>query len=209
MTNASCFEYQPLTGYPTDVFEKTGIQKPWSWTEGSGGLSTYVPLLLRVPWLLLDAQYLHTVFGHLPRFRQYETPAATWECPFNKSKDGEWLGTGGYLSSTVWLAIGGHTPAESLTLSFYGRAGEVVRSFPFPLLALCGRRSPTPTISYWYREHRWKARKEERLPVLFVHRIGVGLHFYLLFFRELIPHYWDACVGLITLELLLMYTRIT
>lgn len=92
---------------------------------------------------------------------------------------------------------------------FYGRRGEVVRSFPFRPLALFGRPSPTDVFGYWYREHTTKAKEEGRLPVLFVHGIGVGQHFYLPFFKELMPYCRDTGVGLIALEVLPVSNRMT
>lgn len=92
---------------------------------------------------------------------------------------------------------------------FRGRSAEVVKSFPFRPLAFFGRRSPTGVFGYWYREHTPQAKDVGRLPVLFVHGIGVGLYFYQPFLADLTARCRKNGVGLIALELLAVCNRMT
>ena len=70
------------------------------------------------------------------------------------------------------------------------------------------RPSPSPDLSYWYCEHSSKT----KLPVLFIHGIGVGLYTYINFLAELnsrvdgLNHDGDA--GIIAVEILPISSRI-
>ncbi|KAH7248277.1 hypothetical protein B0J15DRAFT_400974 [Fusarium solani] len=82
--------------------------------------------------------------------------------------------------------------------------------FPTRLLTLLTTyRSPARTLTYWYRPHTSRT----RLPVLFIHGIGVGLYPYIPFLADLnatngedLP---DGQVGIIAIEILPISSRIT
>ncbi|KAF8490445.1 hypothetical protein F5888DRAFT_1808101 [Russula emetica] len=76
---------------------------------------------------------------------------------------------------------------------------------PRPLLALFSRKSKdTETnIPYWYRPHRSRT----KLPILFIHGIGIGLLPYIPFLRELVAQ--DPDVGILAIEILPISMRIT
>lgn len=69
--------------------------------------------------------------------------------------------------------------------------------------------SPAPEISYWYRPHTSKT----RLPILFIHGIGIGLYPYSKFFTEINKHDplgpSDGEIGIIAVELMPISFRIT
>ncbi|KAI0063410.1 hypothetical protein BV25DRAFT_1990788 [Artomyces pyxidatus] len=67
---------------------------------------------------------------------------------------------------------------------------------PRPLHALFSNTSPDPDIPYWYRPHR----STTKLPILFIHGIGIGLYPYRPFFSELIKQ--DPDVGILAIEIL-------
>lgn len=71
------------------------------------------------------------------------------------------------------------------------------------------KRSATADISYWYRPHTSKT----RLPVLFIHGIGIGLYPYSRFLAEINKHDTlspeDGEIGIIALELMPISFRIT
>ncbi|KFY90738.1 hypothetical protein V500_04985, partial [Pseudogymnoascus sp. VKM F-4518 (FW-2643)] len=82
--------------------------------------------------------------------------------------------------------------------------------FPLrPLMLLSTYRSPAKHLTYWYRPHSSKT----RLPVLFIHGIGIGLYPYTNFLRDLNNTREssgdDAGVGLIALEIMPISSRIT
>lgn len=80
--------------------------------------------------------------------------------------------------------------------------------FPFrPLTLLAHNQSPSQHFSYWYRPHTSKT----RLPVLFIHGIGIGLFPYISFLRDLNLELTaaDGTVGIIALELLSVSSRLT
>jgi len=82
--------------------------------------------------------------------------------------------------------------------------------FPFrPLTLLSTHRSPVEHLTYWHRPHLSKT----RLPVLFIHGIGVGLYPYTNFLRDLNKAgaygEGDAGVGIIALEIMPVSSRIT
>lgn len=76
---------------------------------------------------------------------------------------------------------------------------------PRPLLALFSRASEdTETnIPYWYRPHRSRT----KLPILFIHGIGIGLFPYVPFFHELAAQ--DPDVGILAIEILPICMHIT
>ncbi|KAL6300229.1 hypothetical protein BKA93DRAFT_542925 [Sparassis latifolia] len=74
--------------------------------------------------------------------------------------------------------------------------------FPPRLVALCSQRSPDPDIVYWYRPHRSKT----KLPILFLHGIGIGLWPYCAFLNDIIAA--DPDVGIIAIENLCISMRI-
>ncbi|KAJ5642230.1 hypothetical protein N7490_006651 [Penicillium lividum] len=83
--------------------------------------------------------------------------------------------------------------------------------FPFrPLTILTAYRSPARHLTYWHRRHTSK----KRLPVLFIHGIGIGLYPYTSFFRDLNRELEtgaidDSDVGIIALEIMPVSSRIT
>ncbi|KAL1865634.1 hypothetical protein Plec18167_009355 [Paecilomyces lecythidis] len=80
------------------------------------------------------------------------------------------------------------------------------RVFPLrPYTLFSQRKSPAPHLSYWYREHKAK----DRLPVLFLHGIGVGLWPYTTFLSELAKAGKNEDTGIIALELMPISSRIT
>ncbi|KAF1962634.1 hypothetical protein CC80DRAFT_541788 [Byssothecium circinans] len=87
---------------------------------------------------------------------------------------------------------------------------QTLSIFP-PRLAslLTTHRSPAADLGYWYRPHTSK----NRLPVLFIHGIGIGLYPYVRFFAEISrddhkgPE--DGEIGIIAVELMPISFRIT
>ena len=82
--------------------------------------------------------------------------------------------------------------------------------FPFrPLTLLSTYRSPVEHLTYWHRPHSSKT----RLPVLFIHGIGIGLYPYTNFLRDLNKAGefggGDTGVGIIALEIMPVSSRIT
>lgn len=82
--------------------------------------------------------------------------------------------------------------------------------FPPRLASLFTRKiSMAPDLSYWYRPHTSKT----RLPILFIHGIGIGLYPYARFFDEINKYdtssAGDGEVGIIALELMPISFRIT
>lgn len=69
--------------------------------------------------------------------------------------------------------------------------------------------SPAPDLSYWYRPHTSKT----RLPILFVHGIGIGLYPYTRFLAEINEHdpreADDGEIGIIAVEIMPISFRIT
>ncbi|KAF2744803.1 hypothetical protein M011DRAFT_407644 [Sporormia fimetaria CBS 119925] len=85
-----------------------------------------------------------------------------------------------------------------------------VSTFPFRLASLfTTRKSASPNLSYWYRSHTSRT----RLPVVFIHGIGIGLYAYSQFLNEinkddpLGPA--DGQIGIIAIELMPISFRIT
>jgi pimeloyl-ACP methyl ester carboxylesterase len=81
--------------------------------------------------------------------------------------------------------------------------------FPFrPLTLVSAYESPVKHLTYWYRPHTSKT----RLPILFIHGIGIGLYPYTNFLRELNTTGDEGCdgaVGIIALEIMPISSRIT
>lgn len=82
--------------------------------------------------------------------------------------------------------------------------------FPPRLASLFTRQiSPAPDLSYWYRPHTSKT----RLPILFIHGIGIGLHPYATWLEEINKDdpqaAQDGEVGIIALELMPISFRVT
>ncbi|KAE8391688.1 hypothetical protein BDV23DRAFT_171463 [Aspergillus alliaceus] len=80
---------------------------------------------------------------------------------------------------------------------------------PRPFTLLASGRSPATHLTYWFRKHTAK----NRLPVLFLHGIGVGLYPYTSFLHELTTHTQhetdDGEIGVIALEIMPVSSRIT
>ena len=82
--------------------------------------------------------------------------------------------------------------------------------FPLRPLTIASRyHSPVKTLSYWHRPHSSKT----RLPILFIHGIGIGLYPYVNFLAELNRanelQDADGEVGIIAIEIMSMSFRIT
>jgi hypothetical protein len=82
--------------------------------------------------------------------------------------------------------------------------------FPFrPLSLLSPYRSPAKTLTYWHRPHASKT----RLPILFIHGIGIGLYPYVNFLAELNvdskTDRSDGEIGIIAVEIMPVSLRIT
>ncbi|MCJ1358971.1 MAG: hypothetical protein MMC33_008971 [Icmadophila ericetorum] len=87
--------------------------------------------------------------------------------------------------------------------------------FPFrPLTLFSVKESPSKSISYWHRPHTSK----KRLPILFIHGIGIGLYPYVNFLAELnhaanetgdVIDGDDGEVGIIAIEYMPISFRIT
>jgi pimeloyl-ACP methyl ester carboxylesterase len=82
--------------------------------------------------------------------------------------------------------------------------------FPFrPLTLLSPYRSPVKHLTYWHRPHSSKT----RLPVMFIHGIGIGLYPYTNFLRDLNKAREiggdEAGVGIIAVEIMPVSSRIT
>ena len=78
--------------------------------------------------------------------------------------------------------------------------------FPLRPLAWVSRhQSPAKHVTYWHREHKSK----HKLPMLFIHGIGVGLFPYTTFFNEINQGSIDNDVGIIAIELMAISSRLT
>jgi hypothetical protein len=82
--------------------------------------------------------------------------------------------------------------------------------FPFrPLALLSPHLSPAKTLTYWHRPHTSKT----RLPILFIHGIGIGLYPYVDFLAELNvgdeTDGLDGELGIIAVEIMPVSFRIT
>ncbi|RSL89251.1 hypothetical protein CEP52_014962 [Fusarium oligoseptatum] len=78
---------------------------------------------------------------------------------------------------------------------------------PFTLFATCA--SPAKSLTYWHRPHTSKT----RLPILFIHGIGVGLYPYINFLADINADVdeepSDGQVGIIAIEIMSVSSRIT
>lgn len=81
--------------------------------------------------------------------------------------------------------------------------GDCVASFPMRPCCVISRRSSVAKLPYWYRPHR----SSTKLPVLFIHGIGIGLYPYTPFFDELIALHPD--IGILAIEILSISMHIT
>lgn len=85
--------------------------------------------------------------------------------------------------------------------------------FPFRPVALTARHTtPARHLTYWHRPHTAK----NRLPVVFIHGIGIGLYPYVNFLDDLIQHIEDGHhdpadghVGILALEIMPVSFRLT
>lgn len=82
--------------------------------------------------------------------------------------------------------------------------------FPLrPLTLFAGYCSPGKTLTYWHRRHTSKT----KLPILFIHGIGIGLYPYIDFLADLNAEddkdSSDGQVGIIALEIMSISSRIT
>lgn len=85
---------------------------------------------------------------------------------------------------------------------------RVLGVFPFrPLSVVATSRSPAKRITYWHRPHTSKT----KLPILFIHGIGVGLYPYINFLADINAEATssDGQVGIIAIELMSISSRIT
>ena len=113
-----------------------------------------------------------------------------------------------------YFIIGAMDCTTCLRLAYHGfrfRRQSLAYSlaqFPARLAPLFAQRSPAPRLSYWQRKHTSK----KRLPVLFIHGIGIGLYTYVDFLARLnsmddMPDD-DGDVGVIAVEILPISARI-
>lgn len=82
--------------------------------------------------------------------------------------------------------------------------------FPFrPVTLLAAHKSPARTLSYWHRSHTSKS----KLPVLFIHGIGIGLYPYVVFLSQINQankaNDEDGEIGIIAIEVMPISFRIT
>lgn len=88
--------------------------------------------------------------------------------------------------------------------------GRFFTVFPFRPISLSSpHTTPAKTVTYWHRQHTSKS----RLPVLFIHGIGIGLYPYVNFLAELNhateANAMDGDVGIIAVEIMPISFRIT
>ncbi|KAI9660853.1 MAG: hypothetical protein M1829_006418 [Trizodia sp. TS-e1964] len=84
---------------------------------------------------------------------------------------------------------------------------QAIKVLPFrPFHLLSRRRSASKSITYWYHKHTSKT----RLPILFIHGIGIGLYPYVNFLAEINEGNGpDEQVGILALEIMPISFRIT
>lgn len=101
------------------------------------------------------------------------------------------------------------TYLKMLYLSFHFHRTSLLQTLaifpPRPFALLTTYHSPVQTLSYWHRPHTSKT----KLPILFIHGIGIGLYPYVNFLAELRQEDEDGEVGIIALELMPVSFRIT
>lgn len=83
-------------------------------------------------------------------------------------------------------------------------------AFPIrPFSLFSSRCSPAKTLTYWHRPHTSKT----RIPILFIHGIGIGLYPYKNFLADLVTQdnedLSDGQVGIIAIEIMSVSSRIT
>jgi hypothetical protein len=83
-------------------------------------------------------------------------------------------------------------------------------TFPWrPFTLFSAYSSPAKTLTYWHRPHTSKT----RLPILFIHGIGIGLYPYINFLADLNANASrdppDSQVGIIAIEIMSVSSRIT
>lgn len=89
----------------------------------------------------------------------------------------------------------------------YSRLG-IFQSLPFrPVLLFSNHKSPSKSFSYWLLPHT--SNDKTKLPIVFVHGVGVGLHFYLAFLKDLLPHCQEHGIGILCLEIHQVCSRVT
>lgn len=109
----------------------------------------------------------------------------------------------------IWYTIVGLVDTYStITLSFLGfqhfSSPEWFQMFPpRPLLCFISQRAVTLDLPYWYRPHASKS----KLPIIFIHGIGIGLYTYIPLIREIIAI--DPDVGILLIELPFITMHIT
>ncbi|KAF5680537.1 hypothetical protein FDENT_8359 [Fusarium denticulatum] len=94
------------------------------------------------------------------------------------------------------------------SFSFYGTSiSQFFGTFPLrPLSLVTPYKFPAKRLTYWHRPHTSRT----RLPILFIHGIGVGLYPYVNFLAELnATGSADGDVGIIAVETLSVSSRIT
>lgn len=122
-----------------------------------------------------------------------------------------WYGCVGFVDFLTYLRLlrdGYHHHRQPLTRFF--------TLFPFRPVALTARRtSPVKHLTYWHRPHT----SHTRLPVLFIHGIGIGLYPYVPFLDDLIKHVDDdhatqadgddGQIGILAVEIMPVSFRLT
>ena len=125
----------------------------------------------------------------------------------------------GYRSLTWYFCVGF---VDFLTYARLSRDGyhhhrlplkSFFSLFPFRPVALTARQTtPVEHLTYWHRPHTAK----NRLPVLFIHGIGIGMYPYVNFLDDLIQHVddghedpADGHIGIIALEIMPVSFRLT
>ncbi|KAJ5449663.1 uncharacterized protein N7458_006112 [Penicillium daleae] len=125
---------------------------------------------------------------------------------------------GGSHRSLLWYAcvfvVDTIMYCKMLYSGFHFHRNTLLRFFTVfpcrPLTILTTYRSPARHLTYWHRRHTSK----KRLPVLFIHGIGIGLYPYTSFLRDLNSELGtgatnDSEVGIIALEIMPISSRIT
>ncbi|KAH8816487.1 hypothetical protein F5884DRAFT_776384 [Xylogone sp. PMI_703] len=123
-----------------------------------------------------------------------------------------------HRSLTWYLCVGFVDFLTHVMLAYHGfhfyriSLKESLGIFPFrPQTLLTNHRSPAKYTNYWYREHTSK----DKLPILFIHGIGIGLFPYASFLAELNSTSGvesanpNDQVGIIAIEILPVSFRIT
>ena len=97
------------------------------------------------------------------------------------------------------------------SFDFYRLPGKkFLTVFPLrPLTLLSRHKSPARTLTYWYKPHK----SPDRLPLLFIHGIGIGLYPYVNFLAQVNEQAEqegvDENVGIIAIEIMPVSFRIT